>query len=213
VKTEELLSLLSARLEPVDRGRSQWRFFKAWGMGLMGSLALTAGVLRVNAALSAELRLPMFWVRAAFCASLALAAVAVLRRLARPGIRQGFVPVTLVMPILAMWVLALAALAHAPSADRQSLVLGHTARVCPWLIALLAVPLFATLIWAVRGFAPTRLRLAGAATGFAAGAGGALAYTLHCPELAAPFLGLWYLLGMLIPTAIGALVGPHLLRW
>ena len=63
------------------------------------------------------------------------------------------------------------------------------------------------------GLAPTRLRLAGAAAGLLSGAVGALVYSLHCPELAAPFLGFWYLLGMLIPTAAGALLGPRLLRW
>jgi Negative regulator of sigma F len=56
------------------------------------------------------------------------------------------------------------------------------------------------------------LRGFGAAARFAAGSFGALAYTLHCPELAAPFLGIWYLLGMLIRTAIGAWLGPRLLR-
>ena len=30
---------------------------------------------------------------------------------------------------------------------------------------------------------------------------------MHCPELTAPFIGVWYLLGMLIPTAIGAAMG------
>ena len=49
--------------------------------------------------------------------------------------------------------------------------------------------------------------------GFAAGATAALVYCLHCPEQAAPFLGVWYLLGMLIPTATGALLGDKLLRW
>jgi len=42
---------------------------------------------------------------------------------------------------------------------------------------------------------------------------GALAYSLHCPELAAPFLGIWYVLGILIPTAFGAWAGPRLLHW
>jgi hypothetical protein len=55
--------------------------------------------------------------------------------------------------------------------------------------------------------------LAGAAAGFAAGSLGALVYSLHCPELAAPFLGTWYLIGMLIPTALGAWFGPRLVRW
>jgi hypothetical protein len=55
--------------------------------------------------------------------------------------------------------------------------------------------------------------LAGAAAGFAAGAIGAFLYSVHCAELAAPFIGIWYLLGILIPTTIGALCGPRFLRW
>ena len=49
--------------------------------------------------------------------------------------------------------------------------------------------------------------------GFLAGAGAALVYCLHCPESTAPFIGLWYTLGMLIPAIAGALLGPRLLRW
>jgi hypothetical protein len=85
------------------------------------------------------------------------------------------------------------------------LILGHTAGVCPFLIALIAAPLLIALLCVMRSLAPTRLRWAGSV--------GALVYTLHCPELAAPFLAIWYLLGMLIPTAIGAWLGPRLLRW
>ena len=44
-------------------------------------------------------------------------------------------------------------------------------------------------------------------------AGFVLMYCLHCPELEAPFLGFRHLLGILIPTAAGALLGPRLLRW
>jgi hypothetical protein len=78
---------------------------------------------------------------------------------------------------------------------------------------MLSAPVFAGVLWAMKGLAPTRLRLAGVAAGLLSGAVGALVYSLHCPELAAPFLGFWYLLGTLIPTAVGALLGPRLLRW
>jgi hypothetical protein len=115
--------------------------------------------------------------------------------------------------VIAMWVLAAVTLAAASPQDRARLILGHTAGVCPFLIALVAAPLLIALLWVMRSLAPTRLRWAGAASGFAAGSIGALVYTLHCPELAAPFLGICYLLGMLIPTAIGAWLGPRLLRW
>jgi hypothetical protein len=46
-----------------------------------------------------------------------------------------------------------------------------------------------------------------------AGGAGAAVYALHCPELQAPFLAVWYVLGMAIPVAAGALLGPRLLRW
>ena len=46
-----------------------------------------------------------------------------------------------------------------------------------------------------------------------AGAIAALVYALHCPEMEAPFIGVWYVAGMLIPAAAGALLGPFVLRW
>ena len=145
--------------------------------------------------------------------SLTLAALIAVVRLAQPGVRLGLIPVSLVLPVTAMWLLAAVVLRRAPPSGRVPLLLGHTALVCPWLIAFISVPLFVGLLLALRAFAPTQLRLAGAAAGFAAGAGGALVYTLHCPELAAPFIGVWYLLGMLIPTVAGAVFGPPVLRW
>jgi hypothetical protein len=31
--------------------------------------------------------------------------------------------------------------------------------------------------------------------------------------MALPFVAVWYVAGMMIPTALGALLGPRLLRW
>ena len=122
-------------------------------------------------------------------------------------------PGALTAPVLAIWLLAAVVLARADAAQRAGLFFGDTWNSCPFLVALLSAPVFAAVVWAMKGLAPTRLRLAGAAAGLLAGAVGALVYSLHCPELGAPFIGVWYLLGMLIPTATGALLGPRLLRW
>ena len=54
---------------------------------------------------------------------------------------------------------------------------------------------------ALREMAPTRLRLAGAAAGALAGGAGAAVYALHCPELGAPFVAVWYVLGMATTNA------------
>jgi hypothetical protein len=85
--------------------------------------------------------------------------------------------------------------------------------VCPWLIAACAAPIFLALVWALRGLAPTRPRLAGAAAGLAASGLGAAVYAVHCAEPGGAFVLIWYSLGILLPTAVGALIGPRLLRW
>jgi hypothetical protein len=155
----------------------------------------------------------MFWVKLAFPACLATAALYATARLSRPGVKLGRVPMALVAPVLAMWLLAAFVLFDATASERHQLFLGTTASVCPLLIAMLSLPTFVGAMWAMKGLAPTRLVLAGASAGLLAGAVGTLVYALHCPEMDAPFLATWYLLGMLIPTATGALIGPRMLRW
>jgi hypothetical protein len=61
--------------------------------------------------------------------------------------------------------------------------------------------------------APTRPRAAGFVAGLLSGAIAATVYCLHCPEMGAPFIGFWYLPGMLVPALIGAWQGNTRLRW
>ncbi len=212
MKTEELLALLANGAEPIDRAARARRDGLVLAGGLLGALALTVVVLGLGP-LATESTLPMFWAREAFCALLAGAALVAAVRLGEPGRGLGAVPAAMALPLAAMWLLALAVLAPADAPERAALLMGSTARVCPWLIALVSVPVFAALVVIMRERAPTRLRWAGAACGLAAGTSGALVYTLHCPELAAPFLAVWYVLGMLLPALAGGWLGPRLLRW
>jgi hypothetical protein len=41
----------------------------------------------------------------------------------------------------------------------------------------------------------------------------AVIYGLYCREWAAPFVLVWYTLGVGLSAALGALVGTRLLRW
>jgi hypothetical protein len=213
MKTEDLVSLLSTGAEAVDLRLTSRRWLLALAGGALIAFLLTAGILKLNPALWRETSMPMFWVRESYCVVLGVLGLISVVRLARPGLRLGLAPVGIPVVVIAMSVLAVVTLVAASPQNRARLILGYTAGVCPFLIALVAAPLFIALLWVMRSLAPTRLRWAGAASGFAAGSIGALVYTLHCPELAAPFLAIWYLLGMLIPTAIGAWLGPRLLRW
>ena len=114
---------------------------------------------------------------------------------------------------MALSALALLALFNAAPEARAGLVMGSTWSSCAFNIALVCLPSFVGLLWALKGLAPTRPALAGACAGLLAAALGALVYALHCPEMQAPFLVVWYTLGMLLPTLAGAWVGAKLLRW
>lgn len=156
---------------------------------------------------------PMFWAKLAFPALMFTGAVLAFVRLARPGATVGRAWWWSAVAVLAMWTLAAVVLVTAQPDDYRALLLGVSWKVCPFYIALIATPALAVLVWAMRKAAPTRPALAGAAAGLAAGAAGALAYALYCPEMAAPFIGIWYLAGMLIPALAGALAGRWLFRW
>jgi len=213
MKTDQLVTLLATGVEPVDPRAPVRRCAAAVAAGVLVAAVLMAAWLGVRASLVQDVAVPMLWVKFAFVASLAAGGWIAATRLARPGASLAGVPAALLAPLLAMWVLAAVALVGADASQRATLVLGQTWNACPLNIAVLSAPVFAAAMWGMRGFAPTRPALAGAAAGLFAGAAGAVVYAFHCPELAAPFLGTWYVLGMLVPTALGAILGPLVLRW
>lgn len=213
MKTDDLVTLLATRAGAVRPNQAVRRYAAALGCGALGAALLMATLLGLRPDLAAAVLLPMFWVKLAFVACLAAASWLAALRLSRPGLRLEWIPGALIAPVLAIWLLGGVVLARADATQRAALFLGDTWTSCPFLVAMLSAPVFVALVWALKGLAPTRLRLAGAAAGLLSGAVGALVYSLHCPELGAPFIAFWYLLGMLIPAAVGALLGPRLLRW
>ncbi|WP_374437994.1 DUF1109 domain-containing protein [Pseudomonas panipatensis] len=213
MKTDELIAMLAAGETTVDRHVLARRFALALLGGSLGALLLMAALYGVRADLAEVARTPLFWAKVALPASLASLALWLSSRLARPGVKGGGAWLALCLPVLLVWLGAALALAGAPVEARAELIFGRTWRTCPLNIALLSVPVFIAVFWALRGLAPTRQRQAGAAGGLLAGATATLAYCLHCPEMGVPFWGIWYLLGMLVPTLLGAALGPRLLRW
>jgi hypothetical protein len=213
MKTDDLIRLLAAGVPATAPGEARRRFALALGWGAFGTTLLMAVWLGVRADIGAAVLLPMFWVKLAFPGALLAAALAAALRLSRPGAAPGRAAAVVAAPVLAMWMLAGAVWLDAAAGERSALVLGVSAGTCAITIMLLSVPLLVAVQWAMRGLAPTRPALAGAAGGLLAGAGGALVYALYCTEMAAPFIGIWYLAGMLMPAALGALLGRYLLRW
>ena len=211
--TEQLIAMLAREPQPVPGGAVRRRYGVSLLAGGAGAVILLLAFFGVRADLAVAARDPMFWVKLAFPLVLSVAALLAATRLARPGVRAGHAAEAVLAAVGAIWVLAGATLLAAAPGERIGLVLGQTWASCPISIAFLSVPAFAAAFWAMQGLAPTRPRVAGAYSGLLAGALGAVVYCLHCPEMAPPFLGTWYLLGMALPTAAGAAAGPALLRW
>lgn len=213
MKTDDWVLMLATGAESVPRHAAERRYATAIVAGLIAAAVLMLSLLGVRPDLAEAVQLPMFWVKIGYVASLGVVSLLAVARLSRPGARLGKVPAALALVVVAMWALAAIVLVGAEPAQRPELVFGNSWQKCVPLIALLSVPAFVATLWAMHGLAPTRLRLAGATAGLLSGAVAALVYSLHCAELAAPFVGSWYLLGMLVPAAVGAVVGPRVLRW
>lgn len=213
MKTDDLITLLATGVEAVEPHVAERRYAKAIGVGMAGAAMLMVMLLHVRADLAEAALSSMFWVKLGFVGSLLMAGAFASVRLSRPGARVDSVPVFVLLPIFAMWVLAAVALFSVEADQRMALVLGKTWNYCPFLIAMLSLPVFVAVIWAMKGLAPTKPRQAGFSAGLLSGATAALVYCLHCPESSAPFIGLWYTLGILIPAIFGASLGRWLLRW
>jgi|SRR5579859_1072786 len=153
------------------------------------------------------------WVKWLYTAPICAAGFFAANALSRPA--DGF-PASSWIALLSVALLvgmAASELSRSPASTWPSLWLGQSWRACSWRILLLSIPVFTALTWKVRQAAPIRLRLAGATIGLASGAAAAAIYALGCSETAACFILVWYSLGMASTAAIGALLGPLILRW
>ncbi len=213
MKTDALIAMLASGVAPVDAQATRKRFQTALVWGVLGAMAVMLSGYGVRHDLAQAAALPMFWVKLVFPLAMAIPAVLLTLRLSRPGMALGKAWMVLPLPWLVIAVLAIATLVNTSPDERLPLLMGKTWLSCAFNIACVSAPVLVGMLWAVKGMAPTRPALAGACAGLASAAAGAVAYALHCPEMQAPFLAVWYMLGMLIPTAVGAVVGAKLLRW
>ncbi|HEX4078478.1 MAG TPA: DUF1109 domain-containing protein [Rhizomicrobium sp.] len=209
----DLTNRLSSDLTPVSPWQLPRRLLLGLGVGLAVSIGLVLAVLGPRPDMAHAVHTPMFWVKLLYPLSLVLIAGLAAERLARPaGSARTRLP-WLVLPLALVFALALIEFIPASPAARHAMLMGGSSRVCPFLVLAAAVPPLAGLIWAMRGLAPTRLGAAGTVIGIVAGGAGAFAYSWHCTETGAPFLAVWYTLGMAAAALLGFLLGPRILRW
>jgi hypothetical protein len=213
MKTDDLIAHLAADVPPVPRHALSRRLAAGLVLGALVTLLAVGAGLGFRPDLWLAMHGAMFWIKWFYTGSLALCASLATLRLARPDAGMtGWLWVAC-LPVLGLMAISVEELASVPSSQWLAMWLGASWKVCSTNVFLLSVPIFAGLLWSFRRLAPTRLRLAGATAGLTAGAWGATLYCLHCPESSAIFVLTWYTLGMAVAAAVGAMLGPRLLRW
>jgi len=206
MKTDELIEILSR--EGAARTSAGWYWPLPLAAGALLCLAALALTLGQPLAALPQIGAAPYAMKLAFAASVALAGILALRASGMPGRRLGGRLLVFAFPFAA--VLALAGM---ETAATDPVWPGRTWAQCVTAIALLTPLGFAAAILALQRLAPTRLRLSGALAGVVAGAIAASAYALWCPETTAVFLLAWYAGPILAVGAMGAMLGPRLLRW
>ncbi|MEW6206449.1 MAG: DUF1109 domain-containing protein [Pseudomonadota bacterium] len=211
MKTDDLITLIATQAGPAPRVSVASRLVPAGVVGGLIAAAIVLGVLGlIPAAMFTE---PGPWIKIGYASTLAIAAGWLFTRLGKPGASEKQATSALVGVVVVMAMAGVLSYLGTPESERAAALLGHSWLVCPWAILALSLPVMAGAFWAMRGFAPTNLIFAGAACGIFSGSVAALAYALACTEPAAPFIAVWYTLGIALCGVLGAMLGPKLLRW
>jgi len=213
MKTDDLVSLLSTNLEPVDRRSVARTLYVALAAGTIVALGLALIGLGVRSDLMMARAVIFLVVKLSFAVAIVSLALAYLTRLARPGGERKIPYLLVALPFLVIVAFAAISLGLAPSSHWDKMIVGDQWLECLLSIPIIAIVPFAATIWAVRRAAPTNLVRAGTFAGLVAGGVSATAYALHCTDDSLPFVAVWYGGTIVLCTLAGAALGPRLLRW
>jgi hypothetical protein len=211
MKTDTLIAMLARDAGPAPRAVVARRLSPAAAAGLMASTLTAIGVFGLIPAALFATAVP--WTKMAYAGALAIAAGWLTASLSRPAAPIARPQRALVAVVVTMAVVGAVSLISRPQGARAEALLGHSWSTCPWGVLALSLPALVVALWAVRGLAPTRPRAAGLAAGLLSGSLGAFGYSLSCPEASPAFVAVWYSLGIALTGAIGAALGPRVLRW
>jgi hypothetical protein len=211
VKTDHLIDMLARGVEPADRKKWVWRLVGALAGGLLIAALMLIVMLGVRDDMAAA-RMPVMW-KSMFSAIAAAVALPLALRLMRPGRALGWRVAAVALFVGAAILATIVALMGEAPETRMRAWMGGGFPWCLVLVPVLAAPTAALLIWLIRGLAPTRLALTGAAIGAVSGGIGAMAYSMYCPVDSVAFVTTWYVAAIALCAALGALVGSKFLRW
>jgi hypothetical protein len=212
VKTSELIAVLTADPipEPIRLGQ---RVAVAVVIGLIASLAIYALLMGPRPDIADAARTMRFNLKFVDAFAFALPTLLLTLRLGRPDAKPKALALWLLAPLILLAAGVVVELIVVPSNEWMSRLVGHHSMFCMRMIPLLAAPILAALIVALRAGAPLYPGLTGALAGAGSAGVAALLYASHCPDDSPLFVATWYPLATLICMGVGALAGRRFLPW
>jgi len=209
MRTEDLIRALAA--DTVKERSTMGLLLSAIVAGALVSTVGLLALMGVREDLIAALATWRFDAKLAVISALAIAALGNVQRLVRPTARWR--PALYIAPIALLYGAMLLELTLSPPSRWGQLLVGTNSLVCLAAIPLLSLAPLAAIFIAIRNGAPSSPSATGACAGCLAASIGAFLYGLHCVDDSPLFLATWYTLAVLPVIGLGALAGPHLLRW
>lgn len=213
LSTDNLIAALTADLpmRPVSIGRAI-AIALAIGMAVAG-LAVATGLVSLRPGFVAALQDIRVSFKVAFTVAVGLAGLWLALRVLRPGTPMGAAKFGLAATVLLLAIGVVTEMAVVPMQNWRANVITAGRFECMVVIPLLSAIPLAALLYMMRVGAPDNPTLAGASAGLIAAGVGATAYSSHCPFDSPLYVGIWYVIGMSIVVATGALAGSRVLRW
>ena len=153
MKTSEFIAALAADPvpEPIRLGR---RIAAALAIGFLGSLAIYGLLMGPRPDIAAACRTMRFWLKFVDAFAFALPSLLLTLRLARPDAKPRALALWLIAPFILLAAGVVAELLVVPQGEWLARLVGHNSMFCMRMIPLLAAPMLAALIVALRAGAP-----------------------------------------------------------
>jgi len=119
----------------------------------------------------------------------------------------------LLAPALITLAMVVIAYSIEPQAAGLAALHGASMLMCLVSIPLLATPILAALLWALKQGACSSPAQTGAIAGIAAGCLSCSMYAFHCIEDSPAFYGVWYTTAVLLVGVAGQQIGKRVLKW
>jgi hypothetical protein len=213
MKTDELINAIVADNANVNPSIGQV-IAAAFGIGIILAAIEFAYVLDVRPDFAhAITHEPRFIFKFVFTIGLAIPAAILVARLSRPDGKGGLARLLIALPVIMLIIAVLLEMFALPPDHWMISALGTMPGACMTYIPLISIAPFVAILAALRFGAPANPVAAGAAAGLVSAAIGAAFYAAFCIDDSPMFVAIWYVAGISIVTALGALAGKLMLRW